>query len=621
MNSKCYRFGDYTLDVGRRELACSAEPVAVERKVLDLLIYLIEHRERMVHKDELQDAVWPGTIVTETALSRAIMKARRAVNDNADEQAVIKTVHGQGYRFVAEVVPESITETRPGRTRTFVSVTLLVVLSMATLILMLARSPEPASDIRSPRAAPPPAMAVLPFHNLSPDPEHAYFASGIHQEIINEIARGTDIRVIARRSVTRYLNTSMNIPEIASELGVDSIVEGSIRYADGRVRITAQLIDGKTGVNIWSRSYDRHFSDIFAIQSDIAHKVAAALQAEVFDEFSRPVDPASVPAYREYLIARSLRDRTFAIGWDPVLAHTQRSLEYDPYFLPSLWLLHNAYQNRIVGDSHADAHKMMKTITARAVERDPDHALTLMLQAKDAAYEWRWQDSKKLWDRAMSADPTDPVIHGDAAFINLGAGDYGHAEAIINRAIRNNPGHDWPLYAHLLLSRAAGDTPAFLDTARLIISMGGNRAFPAAVSLCFYYVDQRDPEAVSRFGEVMVQMAGEPLQEFVDQLVDLASGEQVPVESFRSLIEANPTPNAYKWMIVQLYLLAGDRNLALEALDDIASSRALFSVIRVVTDPAFSALHREKRYQEFLEAVGLVGREGWPARRLKVGSY
>lgn len=578
-----YRFGNFLLDDARRELRESGRRVDVQRKVLDLLLYLARHRDRAVSKDELIEAVWPGVVVTESVLARAIMKARRAVHDDADGAQVIRTVHGHGYQFVARLEgSEGVTQ---------------------------------AAAMPPPRAAGPAAgaasvpiqtatLAVLPFANLSPDPEHGYFATGIHEEILNEIARRTGIRVIARTSVAQYTDTDKPIPVIAAELGVANIVEGSIRYAGGAVRINAHLIEGATGVRLWSHTYDRTFADIFAIQTDVAQRIAGALQAQMSGAGpDRPSTPARVAAYEQYLIARSLRERAFAGGWAPVLEHVQRALALDPDFIPALWLLHNAYQNRMLGGSDAQALEEMRRLTARAEAAEPDHALTLALRAKDAGFAWQWAAAMALWERAIAADPTDPVSLGNAAFAALGVAATDRALELARAGIRADPGHDWPRFAYLTALRAAGDFAAGRHEAEVIVALGGDRRFPAAVTLLLDAVATRDGAAAARLGAELVRMAGPRVADYVALLEGLARDEPVDTAVLRRTQRIAPPPNANQWMLAHAYAAAGDDDGAFAMLDQIAATHSMYSAIRVRVDPAFAALRADRRYRRFLAAV------------------
>lgn len=244
-----YEFARCSVDTGTRELSRDGAPVAIEPRALELLLYLIEHRDRAVGKDELQERVW-GTIVTDGALSRCVMKLRRAVGD----PDVVRTVRGHGYRFTAPLREAALPSAAPV-------------------------AAPPAQDAR-------PSIAVLPLLNLSGDPDNEYFSDGIAEEILNLLARMRDLRVASRTSSFSYRGTNADVRTIAAELDVDYVLEGSVRRAADRVRIAHQLIDARADANVWSEIYDRELTDIFALQAEIASEVVAAI--DLAPSISRP---------------------------------------------------------------------------------------------------------------------------------------------------------------------------------------------------------------------------------------------------------------------------------------------------------------------------------------------
>jgi TolB-like protein len=236
-----FLFGDYILDTNRRELCRRSQPIAVEPQVFDLLVYLIEHRDRVVSKDDLIDAVWAGRIVSDSTLTSRINAARKAIGDSGEKQELIRTIARKGLRFVGEARLTDIELADPG-----------------------ALSPD---QIREPltAASDRPAIAVLPFTNMSGDPEQEYFSDGISEDIITALSKLRWFFVIARNSSFIYKGKAVHLKQVAEELGVDYVIEGSVRKAGDRVRITAQLNDVATGSHIWAEHYDRGLADVFVV--------------------------------------------------------------------------------------------------------------------------------------------------------------------------------------------------------------------------------------------------------------------------------------------------------------------------------------------------------------------
>lgn len=258
-----YRFGTFTLDPQTYELLSDDEVVAVEPQVFSLLIHLIENREHVVSKEELTEVVWDGRIVSEATLSSRINAARRAVGDNGKEQAVIKTVPRRGFRFVAKILQDVAVQSS-GQISTLDEKT----------------KSEPVSDapieIRER-----PVIAVLPFDNMSGDPDQEYFADGMTEDIITALSKHRWLRVIARNSTFGYKGRALDIRKIASELGASYVVEGSVRRSGQRLRITAQLIDAATGDHLWAERYDRDLEDIFDLQEEITDTIVGRIEPEL----------------------------------------------------------------------------------------------------------------------------------------------------------------------------------------------------------------------------------------------------------------------------------------------------------------------------------------------------
>lgn len=236
-----YQFGDYSMDTESLELIRNGELVGLEPQVFRLIAHLIENRNRVVGKDELIETVWDARIVSDGALSTRINSARNAVGDSGKIQAVIKTFPRRGFRFVADVV-----ESQP---RPF---------------------PVVSKSLPLPDK---PSIAVLPFNNLSGDPEQEYFADGLAEDIITGLSKFHWFFVIARNSSFTYKGGSIDVRQVARELGVKYVLEGSVRKAGNRVRITAQLIDAQTGSHVWAERYDRDLEDIFAVQDEITQAI------------------------------------------------------------------------------------------------------------------------------------------------------------------------------------------------------------------------------------------------------------------------------------------------------------------------------------------------------------
>ena len=247
-----FLFNNYTLDSERRELRAGSAAITIEPQVFDILLYLIQNRDRVVSKDDLIGSVWGGRIVSESTLTSRINAVRKAVGDSGKKQNFVRTFARKGFRFVAPVEIKDKDVKAAGE--------------QDHVVLAVPQKPS---------------IAVLPFSNMSSDPDQDFFVDGITEEIITALSRVRWFFVIARGSAFAYKRTETDPTEIARELGVRYILMGSVRRAGDQIRVSAQLIDGNSRGNVWARSYDRALSDIFSVQDEITQTIVGAIEPEL----------------------------------------------------------------------------------------------------------------------------------------------------------------------------------------------------------------------------------------------------------------------------------------------------------------------------------------------------
>ncbi|HEY1261737.1 MAG TPA: winged helix-turn-helix domain-containing protein [Stellaceae bacterium] len=271
-----FRFGEFTLDIAARELHRGVEPVALEPQVFDLLVFLLRNRGRVVSKDDLIDGVWGGRIVSDSTLTTRLNAVRKAVGDSGAEQRIIRTVPRRGVRFIGEVHEDASAETALEPPRSLASV-------------------PPAAA-----AAPPLSIVVLPFANLSDDPDQQYFADGVTGDLTTDLSRIPDMLVISRNTAFSYRGRPVDTKQIGRELGVRYALEGEVQRAGNRVRVTAQLIDAETDVHLWAERFEGDAGDLFALQNEITNRIAVALDLELVDAAAaRPIER---PDTRDYIL-------------------------------------------------------------------------------------------------------------------------------------------------------------------------------------------------------------------------------------------------------------------------------------------------------------------------------
>jgi len=418
-----YEFGNFVLDPGRRELRQGGALVAVEPQVFDLLNFLIGARERVVSRDDLLDAVWQGRIVSEATLGSRLNAARTAIGDTGAEQRLIRTLPRKGVRFVGDV-------------REVVGLT-----------------PEPTPGIASPeadtlRAGPRvPAVAVLPFTNMSDDPEQDYFADGMTEEIITALSRISGLFVIARNSSFTYRGKAVDVRQVGRELGVGYVLEGSVRRSRAQLRITGQLVDTVSGTNLWSDRFDGDPLDVFELQDRVAESVAAAIEPTLqIAEIGRLQRdrPARLDAYDLLLRAYALLAEFTAAGMDAALACLEQSRALDPDYVPPMAAA--AYcraQCHFQGWSRQDDAVRAEAVSLAwdAVERAPNDAQVLWMAAFAIwnMAETGREKARELFRHSLLINPNSAMALTLAGWIEAMCGNQHAGREMVKRAQRLNP--------------------------------------------------------------------------------------------------------------------------------------------------------------------------------------
>ena len=415
-----YIFENYVFDVGRHELLRGSTRVEVEPGVLDLLRYLIENRERVVSKDDLIEHVWNGRIVSESTMTSRITAARHAIGDTGREQRLIRTVARKGVRFVGEVRESGGTD--------------------APTV-----GPPPVAASLPDK----PSVAILPFANLSGDPAQDYFSDGISEDIITELSRFSELFVIARNSSFQYKGKAIDVRQIARELGVRYLLEGSVRHADERVRISAQLIDAQTGAHRWAERYDRRIEDVFSVQDEVARTVASVLsiqinRAEADRALLKP--PTTWEAHDYFLRGNAALTRflsRFTLDdLNDARALLQRSIDLDPSYARAYAMLASshidAYLTGVNDEYRTQAALDRAFALARtAVEIEPGLPLAHAHLADVHLFRREYDDALATWGRVFELNPNFTDFRYGRA-LNF-AGKFGDGLAAIKRHLRLDP--------------------------------------------------------------------------------------------------------------------------------------------------------------------------------------
>jgi TolB-like protein len=455
-----YLFEEYAFDTDRRELHRGADVVSVAPQVFDLLDYLIRNRERVVSKEDLINAIWNGRSVSDAALTTRLNVTRSAVGDSGEEQRLIKTLPRKGFRFVGPV--REVQGPAGGED---------------------ANNPvEP----RKPALTLPdkPSIAILPFANLSSDPEQEYFADGMAEDIITALSHFKALFVIARNSSFTYKGRAVDVKQVGRELGVRYVLEGSVRKAANRVRITGQLVDAATGTHLWADRFDGGLVDIFDLQDQVTESIVGAIapaveKAEIERAKRKPTE--SLDAYTLYLrgLARYYQFASRQAN-DEALRLFNNAIELDPFFASAYGRAASCYVYAKINGWFSDTAKEIAEVTRlaqRAVELGKDDAIALAASGWALAYvvrdlgvgialidcalvlnsnsaeAWFYGGWAKIYlgepeaaierlARAMRLSPLDPRLMGmraGTAYAHFLLGRYNEAASWAAMALQDNP--------------------------------------------------------------------------------------------------------------------------------------------------------------------------------------
>ena len=421
-----FLFADHTLDTDTRELRRGDKRIAVQPQVFDLLTYLVQNRERVVSKDDLLAALWGGRLVADSTLATHINAARKAVGDSGDEQKLIRTIARKGIRFVGDVHSRL-----PGH----------------------AAAPAKASPVLARPAMPPserPAIAVLPFLNLSGEPAQEYFSDGISEDIITALSKLRWFFVVARNSSFFYKGKAVNLKQVAAELGVGYVLEGSVRKEGERVRITAQLIDVATGSHIWAERYDRELADVFTVQDEITDSIVAAIEPKLYAAESfraRRKAPENLDAWD--LVMRALWYFWRVTREDNIEAQRllEQAIAIDPNYAQALALLAVSHIScaHLGWEPAATAVPIAERAAMAAVRADGEDPWAHLALGYTYPYLGRIPDSLEAFETALRLNPNFALAQGHYGLVLSWMGRAREGAEAARRAIRLSP-HD-PLSA------------------------------------------------------------------------------------------------------------------------------------------------------------------------------
>lgn len=620
-----YGFGPFLLDPSHRQLTRDGRAVAITGRPLDILIALVEHAGRPVDKATLLDRVWGNVAVEEGNLARNVSTLRKVLGDTSEEPSLIATIPGRGYQFIAQVhlrvaeptaaatAPDAPLPPRPappvapattpaGASRAHYAPTVVVIPALIVLLLGawgFWRADTPASPIRSTR------LAVLPFQNLTGEPSQDHIVDGLTDELIAALGRLNPERlaVVARTSATAAQQPSAPLRQIRDALDVRYVVEGSVRRATGRFRVTAQLVDATSGSQLWSQSYERDASDVLAVQQDVAQSIAREIRIELVPDAAATraqVRVLNLEAHRLYQEGRQLLRLATEPDIRRALEQFSAATALDPGYAPAYAGIADAAV--ALTDFYVDAAETVvigRAAARRAVELDDSLAAGhASLATVHVLFDWDWAGAEREYRRAIELNPGYADAHGWYGYYLAIMGRTDEAVAQIGIAERLDP---LSVAAHLnagwvyYLARRPDDAAAQVRTAL-----------------------QLDPQASATHGSLWVAYA--PIPEWVRRpgvdaehatslgIAVLAGAAAVSGarEEARRLLSTLRSSDSYvcPYELASAYSALGERDEAFHFLEDSYREHSP-CLPGLNADPRFDALRADPRFASLLARLHL----------------
>ena len=633
------KFGEgLELDRTSYELRRSGRGLKLERIPLDILFLLVERKGQLVTREDIIERIWGKDVFldTDSSINGAIRKIRYALKDDPENPAFVQTVTGKGYRFIALVteaavpnpegdvkkleLPKTIAHEAPAtpassyeprRSSTswpwVVTIAVLMVVVLAVIIYELRLRTRSQSVPAQSRVM----LAVLPFANLSNDPEQEYFSDGLTEETITDLGELNPERlgVIARTSTAAYKHTNKTIAQIGRELGVDYILEGSVRREGGSARISAQLIRVKDQVHLWAHNYDRETGGLLALQNELGRAIAQQVQVKLTTLYGvRSVNKYSPnpEAYELYLKGRFyLRQRTFE-AMDKSIEYFQRSIEKDPGFALAYAGLADSYLARATG-SPQEFDPKAKAAASRALELDDDLAEAhAALGAEEADFEYDWKGAEQEFKRAIELDPNYADAHFRYAWTYLtplGKSDQAISE--MKKALELDPFSRMDNTVCGLTYFYARKYDQAEEQFKKAIELNPD-FFVTYFHLAWLYSQMGQyPDAINEFTKGRL-LSGD------DGVVKSAAAQDVGLKKafvakgaagfWQQLLQSREIG---EFDAPQVYARLGDNERALKGLERNYEERASLGTLLNV-DPAFDSLRSDQRFGDIVRRMGLT---------------
>jgi TolB-like protein/DNA-binding winged helix-turn-helix (wHTH) protein len=643
---KTVRFeADFELDLGAYELRRGDRVVRLERIPMDILLLLIEHRGQLVTREQIVERIWGNGVFldTDNSINGAVRKIRRALKDDPERPRFVQTVTGKGYRFIAPAaggrgagngghrsdggpvlnqtnsaaksalpLPSQIATQAPVHSRSKIPATaVLLALVGISLALWLA----PMLSRRTSAAAPLRNIAILPLNNLTGDASQEYFVDGMTEQLITDLAQVSALRVTSRTSVMRYKGTKKSLPEIAQELKVDGIVEGSVMRSGKRVRITAQLLNAPTDQHIWAETYETDLVDILKLQSEIAEAIAHQVRAQLTPKqqaqlrSARPVNPGAYEAYargRYYFT----NDYTEPEKLKMAKGYFEESIRQDPNFALAYSGLADSYVYMALygsKDISSDvAYQSAKQALRKAVDLDDSIGEAYdTLGALNWRFEWDWNAAERNFDRSIALAPSYSCAHEDRAIYLAFTGRRNEALAELAKSKQLDPGPGSTMVASGVYYQLRDFEELVEASRRGVVSNPNEWSQHYQLGVGYEGTGKR-LEAISEYQKAVELSDGN-----LDATASLAHafaviGRRTEARKILGDLERkSKTTYVSSYVIATIYAGLGDKNTAFELLEKAYEERSLELSWHLKADLRIDNLRSDPRFERLLRRVGL----------------
>jgi len=632
MSSTKLRFRDYQLDPDGFELSRAGHRLRLERKPMELLILLAENQGRLVKREEIVEKIWGKDFFfdAENGINNAIRKIRSALNDNAEHPFFVETSLGKGYRFIAPVerisepigspapeggvIPQEPTVFRSRRAwvPALVGVTALIAAVFAFNIGGI------RSRIFAPRVPTIHSIAILPLENLSGDPNQDYFADGMTDALITSLAQVSSLRVISRTSSMHYKGSRQALPEIAKELNVDAVIEGSVTRSGNHVRITAQLLEARLDHHLWAKTYDRDMREIVFLQQELADSIVREIQPELSPPGTaslsrkRQVNPE---AYDDYLQGLYLWHKFNEASTRRAAQYFEESVRKDPSFALGYAGLSNAYHELAYYARPSEVMPKSRVAAEQALKLDDTVAdAHAALGWVKWIYDWDWPGAEREFQRAIQLNPGHAIVHGMYALYLDSMSRFDEAFRELQVARELDP-------VSLVLIRNTAVHFCYLrqyDNAiaenRKVLDMDPSFA-NARESLAYAYANKgMYEESIKEMEQLAISDGQNDLAETM-KIAYARGGYKGTLKSrlryYKDRRKAGFHVNFWDEALTHTQL--GNKDSALEALEKAYDEREDLTDLAV--DPSWDSIRSDPRFQDLVRRIGI------PVDRTGVAAY